>query len=140
MRSSFLSNILAFKSINPTNIGLTNIINIVLIVLVCGAGLAVLTYLIFLLIKALRIYIKSSEVRAQKAQVRKSLGETIKEYREKRNMTQEFVAEAIGVSRQAVSKWETGSSDPSTANLLALAKLFGVSAEELLKNVTTVLD
>lgn len=140
MRSSFLSNILAFKSINPTNIGLTNIINIVLIVLVCGAVLAVLIYLIILVIKALRIYIKSSEVRAQKAQVRKSLGETIKEYREKRNMTQEFVAEAIGVSRQAVSKRETGSSDPSTANLLALAKLFGVSAEELLKNVTTILE
>jgi len=50
-------------------------------------------------------------------------------------MTQEFVAEAIGVSRQAVSKWESGSSDPSTSNLIALAKLFGISAEELLKEV-----
>ncbi|HHX77896.1 MAG TPA: helix-turn-helix transcriptional regulator, partial [Firmicutes bacterium] len=39
-------------------------------------------------------------------------------------MTQEFVAETIGVSRQAVSKWESGSSDPSTTNLMALAKLF----------------
>lgn len=48
-------------------------------------------------------------------------------------MTQEFVAEAVGVSRQAVSKWETGAADPSTANLLALAKLYGVSAEELLR-------
>lgn len=43
------------------------------------------------------------------------------------------VAEAVGVSRQAVSKWETGAADPSTANLLALAKLYGVSAEELLR-------
>ena len=51
-------------------------------------------------------------------------------------MTQEFVAETLGVSRQAVSKWETGTSDPSTANLLELAKLYEVSAEELLKNVT----
>lgn len=42
-------------------------------------------------------------------------------------MTQEFVAEVIGVSRQAVSKWENGSSDPSTSNLIALAKLFNVS-------------
>ena len=50
-------------------------------------------------------------------------------------MTQEFVAESIGVSRQAVSKWESGTSDPSTSNLLALAKLFGVSAEELLRQV-----
>ena len=41
----------------------------------------------------------------------------------------------MGVSRQAVSKWEQGLSDPSTSNLLALAKLFGVSAEELLREV-----
>ena len=50
-------------------------------------------------------------------------------------MTQEFVAETIGVSRQAVSKWETGASDPSTSNLIALAKLFDISAEELLRSV-----
>lgn len=50
-------------------------------------------------------------------------------------MTQEFVAEHLGVSRQAVSKWENGSADPSTANLLGLAKLFGVSAQELLEQV-----
>ena len=43
------------------------------------------------------------------------------------------MAEALGVSRQAVSKWETGTADPSTSNLLALAKLFGVPAEELLR-------
>ena len=50
-------------------------------------------------------------------------------------MTQEFVAESLGVSRQAVSKWESGASDPSTSNLLALARLYGVSAEELLRSV-----
>ena len=50
-------------------------------------------------------------------------------------MTQEFVAETLGVSRQAVSKWENGTSDPSTSNLLALAKLFGVSAEDILQNI-----
>ena len=48
---------------------------------------------------------------------------------------QEFVAEALGVSRQAVSKWEQGKSAPSTSNLLALAKLFHIPAEELLKDV-----
>ena len=48
-------------------------------------------------------------------------------------MTQEFVAEAIGVSRQAVSKWENGSSDPSTSNLIALAKLFNVAPEDLIR-------
>ena len=65
----------------------------------------------------------------------KTLGETIKEYRMKCNMTQEFVAESLGVSRQAVSKWESGTSSPSTTNLIALAKLFGVEAEELLKQI-----
>lgn len=43
------------------------------------------------------------------------------------------MAETLGVSRQAVSKWESGASDPSTTNLMALAKLFGTTAEELLK-------
>ena len=47
----------------------------------------------------------------------------------------EFVAEAIGVSRQAVSKWENGTSDPSTSNLIAIAKLFNLSAEDLLQEV-----
>ena len=50
-------------------------------------------------------------------------------------MTQEFVAESLGVSRQAVSKRESGASDPSTSNLMALAKLYGISAEELLRCV-----
>ena len=50
-------------------------------------------------------------------------------------MTQEFVAESLGVSRQAVSKWENGTTDPSTSNLLALAKLYGVGAEALLARV-----
>ena len=50
-------------------------------------------------------------------------------------MTQEFVAETLGVSRQAVSKWENGSSDPSTSNLMALAKLYGTTAEKLLSEI-----
>lgn len=89
-------------------------------------------YIVYLLIKALKTYIRSKEVRQEKALVKKNLGETIKAYRMERNMTQEFVAESLGVSRQAVSKWEMGTSDPSTSNLLTLAKLYGVSAEELL--------
>ena len=63
------------------------------------------------------------------------MGEVLKEHRVRCKMTQEFVAESLGVSRQAVSKWETGTADPSTSNLLALAKLFGISAEELLRSV-----
>lgn len=50
-------------------------------------------------------------------------------------MTQEFVAESLGVSRQAVSKWGNGTSDPSTSNLIALAKLFQIDASEMLKEL-----
>ena len=92
-------------------------------------------YLFILLVKALRKYLKSGEVRKEKAAVCKSLGEVPKEHRIRCQMTQEYVAERLGVSRQAVSKWENGTSDPSTSNLLALAKLYGISAEELLKEV-----
>lgn len=94
-----------------------------------------IVYLLVLLAKALRKYLNTDETRKEAAAVRKSLGEALKEHRVRCKMTQEFVAERLGVSRQAVSKWENGTSDPSTSNLLALAKLFGISAEELLKEV-----
>lgn len=91
--------------------------------------------LLILIIRALLKYIKSKDVRKEKSEVRKSLGEILKQHRTRCIMTQEFVAEIIGVSRQAVSKWENGNSDPSTSNLIALAKLYGISAEDLLKEV-----
>ena len=94
-----------------------------------------LIYLLILVIKALRKYLRSSDVRKEKKTVQKSLGAAIRDHRTRCKMTQEFVAESIGVSRQAVSKWESGTSDPSTSNLFALATLFGISAEELLKDV-----
>lgn len=94
-------------------------------------------YLFILIIKALKKYIHSKEVRKEKKVVAKSLGEALKENRMRCQMTQEFVAEALGVSRQSVSKWENGSSDPNTSNLIALAKLYGISAEHLLKCVET---
>lgn len=50
-------------------------------------------------------------------------------------MTQEFVAETLGVSRQAVSKWENGSADPSTSNLLALSNLYEIAPDELLESI-----
>lgn len=74
-------------------------------------GLAVLITFIVLgifLIKALIRYLKSGEIRKEKSLMKKSLGEVLKQHREECKMTQEFVAETIGVSRQAVSKWENG--------------------------------
>lgn len=93
-------------------------------------------YLFVLLCKALRKYINSKEVREEKSQIKKALGEVLQEHRVRCKMTQEFVAEYLGVSRQAVSKWERGESDPNMSNLVALAKLYGVTVEELLKQVS----
>lgn len=98
------------------------------------ALLALVVYLVVLLIRALRKYLRSGEVRQENRTAVESLAKALKGHRERCRMTQEFVAESIGVSRQAVSKWETGAADPSTANLLALAKLYGVSPEELLRS------
>ena len=92
--------------------------------------------LFVLLFKALRKYLNSGKVTPETIAVRKSLGEALREHRTQCKMTQEFVAEHLGVSRQAVSKWENGTSDPSTANLLALAKLYDIPPEELLREVT----
>ena len=61
-------------------------------------------YLFVLIVRALKKYIKSEPVRKEKAESAKSLGEVIKRYRTQRKMTQEFVAESLGVTRQAVSK------------------------------------
>lgn len=114
------------------------ILGIAVFCLVLLIGLAVITAFVILgsiFVKALIRYIQSKEVRQEKSAIKKSLGEILKHHREECKMTQEFVAEAIGVSRQAVSKWENGTSDPSTSNLLAIAKLFNISAEDLLNEV-----
>lgn len=96
---------------------------------------AVAIYLLVLVIKALRKYIASKEVREEKREIQKSLGEELRENRLRCKMTQEFVADALGVSRQAVSKWENGTTDPSTSNLLTLAGLYDISPEALLRRV-----
>ena len=105
--------------------------------LLLGIGLAVygtLIYLVVLLVRALRKYLREGgRAQPQQAELQRSLGQAIKAQRTRCSMTQEYVAERLGVSRQAVSKWENGTSDPSTANLLALATLFGISVDELLR-------
>ena len=104
------------------------IIQVVNVFLVC-----VLLFLLALVIRALLKYSKSADVRKEKREMAKTLGQVLKQHRTECKMTQEFVAETIGVSRQAVSKWESGTSDPNTTNLMALAKLYDVPAEDILK-------
>lgn len=58
-------------------------------------------------------------------------GERIYQCRKKKKLSQEYVATVLGVSRQAVSKWENDLSVPDTMNYINLAKIFGVSVEYL---------
>lgn len=60
-----------------------------------------------------------------------SLSERIREQRLNAGLSQEKVAELVGVSRQAVTKWESGQSAPSTENLLKLAEIFGTGLDLL---------
>lgn len=52
--------------------------------------------------------------------------------RKQHGLSQEELADKLGVSRQAVSKWECGESSPDTDNLIALADIYGISLDELL--------
>lgn len=116
--------------------GVIIILVAVLYVLFWIAVSASIVYLIILIVKALKKYVNTKDVREEKKAVAKSLGEALKENRIRCQMTQEFVAETLGVSRQSVSKWENGSSDPNASNLIALAKLYKISPEELLECAT----
>ena len=55
------------------------------------------------------------------------------QYRKRMGLSQEELAEKIGVSRQAVSKWERAEAAPDTDNLIELSKIYGVSLDEMLK-------
>ena len=59
--------------------------------------------------------------------------------RKKHGLSQEELADKLGISRQAVSKWERAESSPDTDNLICLAKLYGVSLDELLDSVRKLL-
>lgn len=60
------------------------------------------------------------------------LGENIRRHRKLNNMSQDELAEKLNVTRQSVSLWENGQTQPSLENIVALAKLFQVSTDELL--------
>lgn len=59
-------------------------------------------------------------------------GDYLKELRTKKGLSQEKLAEQLGVSRQSVSKWEQGYAVPSSDNVLELSKLYGISADDIL--------
>ena len=60
------------------------------------------------------------------------VGKKIQEERLALGMSQDILAEALSVTRQALSRWENGLSAPSIDSLITLSRIFGVSIEELL--------
>lgn len=66
-----------------------------------------------------------------------TFSEKLKTIRKKAGMSQEKLAEKIGVSRQAITKWETDSGIPDIDNMMALSSLFNISLDELLSNEKT---
>ena len=67
-----------------------------------------------------------------------SFGENLKNVRKQRNITQEALAEILGVSRQAISKWESDNGYPETEKLLAISKSLNISIDYLLNDIPVV--
>ena len=66
-----------------------------------------------------------------------TFAEKLKSIRKKAGMSQEKLAEKIGVSRQAITKWETDAGIPDIDNMMALSSLFNISLDELFFNEKT---
>ena len=62
------------------------------------------------------------------------LSDNIRKYRKAKHMSQDELAEKLEVTRQSVSLWETGQTQPSLDNIIALANLFDISTDALLKD------
>ena len=67
-----------------------------------------------------------------------SIGNRIISLRKEQQLSQEEIADKIGVSRQSVSKWETDACAPDAYNLMALAKIFNTSVEYIVTGKTSV--
>lgn len=65
-----------------------------------------------------------------------TLGERILHYHKCAGLSQEMLAERLGVSRQAVSKWEGDAAQPELDKIIALTKLFGITTDQLLLGET----
>lgn len=62
-----------------------------------------------------------------------TFGEKVQRLRQQAGMSQDVLAEKLGVSRQAVSRWERDETMPETDKVVALAELFGVTTDYLLR-------
>ena len=73
-------------------------------------------------------------IKLSKGESRMKLNEKIYQLRKQSAMSQDEVAEKINVSRQALSRWENGTAQPSADNIVEISKLFGVTTDFLLNN------
>ena len=110
---------------------------LIVVLVVYGVRLVIPVLVIIALVLFIRRLLREEQTAKtpQTVQERASLGEVIRRHREACGMTQELVAQKLGLSRQAVSKWESGKSEPSTTSLLALCDLLGVDVADLLREV-----
>lgn len=69
-----------------------------------------------------------------------SIGEKIYNLRKSKNMSQETLANMLNVSRQTISKWETGESNPDFDKIVPLCDFFGISTDELLRGTSNYLE
>ena len=100
---------------------------LLLLFLAIWAGLI---YLLILLIRALRKYLRGGEARREKAETCRTLGEILKAHRMRCQMTQEFVAEALGVSANYISLLARGKKTQVSPTLAKLVEaLYGYSSE-----------
>lgn len=94
-----------------------------------------LIILVILLIKSLVKHLKTESIHKEQETKLSTLGECLREKRIEMKMTQEYVAEKIGVTRQAVAKWENDQATPNMSNLSALARLYNIPTDELIKSL-----
>ncbi|MGN1164074.1 MAG: helix-turn-helix domain-containing protein [Candidatus Ornithospirochaeta sp.] len=69
-----------------------------------------------------------------------TVGEVIKKYRKEKGMTQEEMAECLGVTTPAVNKWERGNTLPDITLLSPIARLLGITTDELLSHKDNLTD
>ena len=87
--------------------------------------------------KQKNISVKNAEIihlwcNKQKGQVTSMVGKNIKKFREKNGLTQDSMAASLGVTRQAVSNWETEKTQPDIDTLQRIAQILEVSVEEII--------
>ena len=67
----------------------------------------------------------------------KMFSQNLQKLRAEKNISQEQLADKIGVSRQSISAWESGKSSPELEKLIALSELFEISLDELTSEIST---